>query len=405
MLLRYFLLVLNVFSFVIAIDNVGTSGKLRFSNLGYADTFNYVGKISNITRESCSCTLAPPAWFSGTNAPLSERLVAHIRGPTQLYKFAYYNVHHFILGSDNNTHNWTQQALFDIAPDSISKQGINVTFLGHKGKYSPCMGKALTFIGQDAVSFVTENPDPTGFSGYVPSNEEFIIYSNFPCPSSKVGGLCGVYRKGIRSYTGYEGVTKLFLFEFSMPTDTNITNQDGKYYDMPSIWLANEHLSRTTEHYDWNNNCSCLFNGCGAYQAFTTNSTDHDLLYSSLQTFQGINKNASQNAILNGTFSTGRFNRPRNTTVRGGVLFDSAGNIVTFITNNTVFHEELTPEQVEDMLSDIPNIGKELVLPSGTLHAPNKTSSSGGSTIRPIGLTLWAIYLSLITSIIQFLII
>lgn len=396
---------LNVFNVVHALDNVGTSGKLRFANLGYADTFRYVGKITNATKESCTCTLAPPAWFSGLNAPLSERLVAHIRGPTQLYKFAYYNVHKFILGSDNNTHNWTQQALFDIAPDSISKQTINVTFLGHKGRDSPCMGRTLTFIGQDAVSFATENPDPAGFSGYVPSDEEYIIYSNFPCPASKVKGMCGVYRKGIRSYTGYEGVTKLFLFEFSMPTDNNMTNQDGRYFDMPSIWLANEHLSRTTEYYDWNNNCSCLFNGCGAYQVLTTNATNKDLLYSSLQTFQGLNRNVSQKLILNGTVSTGQFNRPRNITVRGGVLFDSAGNIVTFLTNNTVFHEELTPEQVEDMLSDIPNIGGELILPSGTLKAPNTTSSNDGTIMRPTSNTIWAIYFTLITSIIQFIII
>lgn len=405
MLLRYLLLLIHFLQIVKTFDDIGTSGKLRFSNLGYDDTIRYINKISNATSDNCQCTLGPPQWFSGPNAPLSERLVAHIRGPIKLYKFAFYNVPHFVLGSDNNTFNWTQQALFDIAPDSISKQTINVTFLGHKGKYSPCTGRALTFIKEDAVSFAQQNPDPAEFSGSVQSNEEFIIYSNFPCPRSKWTGMCGYYKKGIRSYTGYEGQTKMFLFEFTMPTEnSNSTEENTLYYDEPAIWLANERLSRATEYYDWNNNCSCLFHGCGAYQVFTTNETDRDLLYSSVQTFQGVDRNISRDHVLMGTTSGGQFVRPRNTTVRGGVIFDSEGNVVTFLTNNTEFHEYLTPEQVDEMLYDIPNIGKEKVLQSGTSMAPNTTSSSNGSVVRTGG-KIWKFYFTLITSIIQFLLI
>lgn len=196
MLLRFLLLFIHFSHIVTAFDDFGTSGKLRFSNLGYDDTIRYISKINNATSDNCECTLGPPEWFAGPNAPLSERLVAHIRGPIKLQKFAFYNVRHFVFGSDNNTFNWTQQALFDVAPDSISKQTINVTFLGHKGKYSPCTGRALTFIGQDAVSYSQENPDPLGFSGSVESDEEFIIYSNFPCPRSKRTGMCGYYKIG-----------------------------------------------------------------------------------------------------------------------------------------------------------------------------------------------------------------
>ena len=398
------MLLLVVFVYLVriihALDNVGSYGKLEFGNVGYDGMRRVIGKVSNSTNENCQCSLTEPTWFSGPNAPLSERLVAHIRGPIKLYKFAFYNVPSFIIGSDNNTQNWTQQAIFDISPGDEYKDIFNVTFMGHRGEDSPCQGRELTFLKQDAVTHSNENPDPRGFVAEIGSGEEFIIFSNFPCPRSGVGQTCGVYRKGIRSNTGFEGQTKLFLFEFTMPPETNTSRKSMRHYDAPAIWVANDRLSRGTEFYHVDNNCSCLYNGCGAYQVFTVNETDTNYMYSALQTFQPTEDGNIVDDVFKGITSNGQFPRPLNTTVRGGVLFDSVGNVVTFLTNRTEFNYVITPEELEDLLYDIPVIGTERILQKGSLVAPNTTKSNIGSTFRAVN-SFRLICFSLLTTFIQ----
>ena len=250
-------------------------------------------------------------------------------------------------------------------------------------------------------SHAKENPDPRGFVAEIGSNEEFIIFSNFPCPRSGLDQTCGVYRKGIRSNTGFEGQTKLFLFEFTMPPETNTTKRSGRHYDAPAIWVANDRLARGTEFYHWDNNCSCLFNGCGAYQVFTTNESDTDYMYSSLQTFQPMENGSIVNDLFQGITSNGQFVRPKNTTVRGGVLFDTVGNVVTFLTNKTTFDYEISPEELETLLYDIPSVGGERVLQKGALVAPNTTDSKNdGTSFRGIG-SIRVVLFSMLTTLIH----
>lgn len=383
MLISFIVLSLLNFIFVTS-ETIGSSGKVQYSNVGYEGWINYVADISDVTDDTCSCQLAEPVWVEGANSPLSHHLVAHIQGPIKLYKFAFYDVTEFVLGGNNNTFNWTQQAIFDISPESNDHIGINVTFLGHRGDDSPCVGRALSFLDVDSVTETKKNPDPRKFSAELLSNEEFIIYSNFPCQKSGTGKNCGVYRDGIRSLAGYFGQAMLFIFEFTMPTDTNSTDTTAASFDAPSIWIANDNLARITEHYYEDNNCSCLFYGCGAYQIFKTNESNKDAMYSSLQTLQNLSSdnNTRLTSNLHDIVSGGQFARPRNETVRGGVLIDSMGNIVTFLTNNTSFHYELTPDDINFMLSDLPTLGEAQVLANGKSVLPNVTKLNNASSFK-----------------------
>ena len=95
----------------------------------------------------------------------------------------------------------------------------------------------------------------------IKSGNEFMIFSGEECSGNN--GDCGYYREGIPAYHGFGGADKIFVFEFSMPSDTS-----GSAYnqDMPAIWLLNAKIPRTLQYGDAS--CSCWKTGCGEMDLF-----------------------------------------------------------------------------------------------------------------------------------------
>ncbi|CCC68922.1 hypothetical protein NCAS_0B08380 [Naumovozyma castellii] len=317
---------------------VNAYDKISFANVGFAGTFQSVKKMSNIYDNStCKCEVEDRQWFSGTNAPLADYLSVHFRGPLTLSKFAFYTSPQFVI-NDSSSSDWTRGAYYDASSQTSS----NVTFLTKAGKNSPCLGNALSYAstngtGSASAATLLESDN------LISSDQEYSIFSNVSCPKSGTGKGCGVYRDDIPAYYGFGGTTKMFLFEFEMPVETQKNSSSFEYYDMPAIWLLNDHIPRTSQ-YPNNANCSCWASGCGEFDIFEVmNGTERNHLYSTFHTFQGIED------LGTGIQSYGYIPRDTSSTMRGGVIFDSNGNTVTFVSNSTTFDDSLTVSSINSL--------------------------------------------------------
>lgn len=379
---------------VLGADSVLSTGKLELSNVGFAGTYQFPNSLNNIEENTCSCDLGEQEWFSGPNAPLSGYLSVHFTGPIKLNKFAHYTSTNFVIG-DNSSSQWSRSALYDISTNEITAE--NVTFMGHKGDYSPCLGKALTYIKGDGVS-ASDKPDYIQkYLSEVMSGDEFILFSNISCPKSGPENDCGVYRSGVPAYYGFGGVTKMFFFEFEMPNDIVSGNSTDK--NTPAIVLFNDRLPRVTEHYFYENNCSCLFSGCGSYEVFATDSTNKQVLLSGLRTFQGIDKNSTLGIgqMINGTSPDSAFSRATNQTMKGGIIFDSNGNVVTFLSDDLPFSNNITAATLNALLDNLPS-GSNKKIQSGSSTAPTSKSKSNGTVILSKPQGIWFYVASLLIS-------
>ncbi|GMM57392.1 hypothetical protein DAKH74_040080 [Maudiozyma humilis] len=362
------------------------SGKIEFSGVGFDMPYNPISKIDD-SKNTCKCELSKDQkWYSGINAPFSEPLAVHINGPTQLKKFAYYTSDHFVVGK-NTSAGWKRGAYFDNTESSPVME--NVTFLSHVGKDSNCFGKALTFFSQDVQKQEKVNTPPGKYLD-VGSGVEYMIYSNITCPKSSINGGCGVYRSDAAAFYGFDGVTKMFLFEFTMPTDS----MQGAS-NTPVIWLSGDSLARVTDKYGLQTNCSCLFQGCGELNVFSANATH---MNSSMITLQGANVSGNYSELFTGNIASGKFLRPVNTTVTGGVILDSEGNVITFISDSSSFDSELTANAVNSMLDALPQLGNTDQLKAGNLTAPSSTTSKNAGSIMASTGGVWLYLFALLAA-------
>ncbi|CCF59069.1 hypothetical protein KAFR_0G00360 [Kazachstania africana CBS 2517] len=351
---------------------------IEFTNVGFSGTYQPVASLKDVTKDSCTCEVGDRVSFSGTNAPISDYVSVHFRGPLSLSQFAFYTSDDFVIDS-NSSSSWSRQAYYD----SSSQTGENVTFLTKAGTDSPCLGKALTYSDDTGIASASD-ATLLGSDNLIHSDDEYVIFSNISCPSSKASNGCGVYRSGIPAYYGFYGTTKMFLFEFEMPTETETNSTSFSYYDLPAIWLLNDHIPRTSQ-YPSNTNCSCWASGCGEFDIFEVmNATERNHFYSSFHTFQGISN------IQDGIQAHGYIQRNTTNTMRGGVIFDSNGEVVTFLSDSTTFDDELSASTINDILEEFSS--KEIYSTKlASVVAASTTSSSsksGGAAFlaKPSGL-------------------
>lgn len=365
--------------------------KIDFSNVGFAGTFTPVKKFSKIDSDDCSCEVADKQWFSGTNAPVSDYLSVHFRGPLKLNQFAFYDSPSFVISDSDSSSDWTRRAYYN----STSQTGENVTFLTGAGDDSKCLGKALTYADSDGTSKAS-SATLLKDDNEITSDQEFVIFSNVSCPKSGLNKDCGVYRSGIPAYYGFGGVTKMFLFDFEMPRESQANSSSFSYYDMPAIWLLNDHIPRTSQ-YPTNANCSCWASGCGEFDIFEVmNGTERDHFYSTFHTFQGIE------ILGTGIQSYGYIPRDTESSMKGGVIFDSAGNVVTFLSNSTTFDSSLTHSDIDTILSKISTdetYSSALMTISAT--APSTSAKSSGFSISTKTNGLWYYLFTLFTALTQ----
>lgn len=318
---------------------------IEFSNVGFSGGYNVVQHLRNPDDNStCNCQVKDQAkYFNGSNQPFADsRLSVHFRGPLSLKQFAFYSTSSFDVNNKNgNNSAWTQNAYYD----AQSQTNRNITFTNLQGDYSPCMGPSLSLAGIDGGSTSLDRVTLQN-NNYLYSNQELVLFSSKKCQKSKISKNCGIYRKGIPAYLGFSGKVKMFLFEWTMPTEkarnnvakNNITIPN---LNLPGIWLMNDYIPRTGE-YPRDANCSCFASGCGAYDIFkATDPKNPNRLFSNVHILQN-NTNATH-GIPSKNYIERKTN---NATMRGGVIIDSAGNIISFLNDNINFGNISSPDTV-----------------------------------------------------------
>ena len=349
--------------------------QLWFSNVGFNGYYDIVEHVAG--NEECECYIMDEYhYFEGSNAPLNEPLSVHFRGPLSLKKFAFYTSDAFYVDSgssssssqsssksssivqqstqlsspNNNQQNvkrstqesssWSRVAYYD---HSDSSSASNVTFMNRNGDKSKCLGKALSYADSTGLKKAS-SANILESDNYIASDEEFIIFSNVSCPDSSVYDTCGVYREGIPAYEGFYGDVKMFLFEFEAPTESQSNSSSFESYDMPAVWLLNSKIPRQSQ-YPTNSNCSCWASGCGEFDIFEViNGSTNGEFYSTFHTFQGVD------SVSVGLTQNAYFKRETNGTMTGGVIFDSDGNTVSFMSDSLTFDDSIS---ASDMLKII----------------------------------------------------
>lgn len=355
MLLQY-LSVAVLATFATATSNPQVNA-LGFLNLGYTGYYYDVDKLD--TSSKCNCKLQTEfTVFEGTNTPLNEELSVHFRGPLKLHQFAFYLGDSYVKGQSEGS--FKRQAYYS-AQDGT---GENVTFLTNAGEDSDCLGKALTYASSNG----TEKAGSATLlekDVLLHSDQEYLIFSASKCEKLGKGKDCGVYRKDIPAFHGFGGTVKMFLFEFEMPTEPN-KNNSNTFYDMPAIWLLNAKIPRTSQ-YSSNPNCSCWNSGCGEYDIFEImNSTESTHLYSTIHDYQGTD------SINLGMAAKGYFARDLENKMLGGVVFDNAGNAVSFMLNSTSLGSEISASDLNKWIDTQNEVEDELA--SVTLNTSQKKS-------------------------------
>lgn len=353
---------------------------LEFDNLGFTGYYKLVSELNDIYSDKCNCKLSDDITkFLGTNAPISEEVSVHFRGPLVLSNFAYYTGDS---GSD-----WTREAYYDGSESS------NVTFLTTAGKNSTCLGKALTYAGSDGVS-KADSATTLAKNTLINSQDEYSIFSGTKCGKSGVGNDCGVYRSDTVAYRGFGGTTKMFLFNFSMPTESKVKKSDVSNYDMPAIWLLNAHIPRTSQ-YSNNGNCSCWNSGCGEFDIFevknNTKSTVNNL-YTTLHDYQGTDD------IQMGIQIDGFIERDTEGTMAGGVVFDSTGKATVFVSNSTTFDDTISGSDVLEWILDAGDSAKDQLssvsnLPGSLLALASKSKGAGNTAVVSVLNAVAALFL------------
>ncbi|XBW37261.1 hypothetical protein QEN19_002844 [Hanseniaspora menglaensis] len=316
--------------------------QLWFSNVGFNGYYDIVEHVAGNSKCECYIMEDDHIYFEGSNAPLNQPLSVHFRGPLTLHKFAFYTSDSFYADeSSSSSSDWSRAAYYD---DSDLTAASNVTFMNHKGDTSKCLGRAISYSDSTGLEKAS-NSTVLAKDTLISSDDEFMIFSTVSCPDSSVYDSCGVYREGIPAYEGFYGDVKLFLFEFETPTETQTNSSSFSAYDMPAIWLLNAQIPRQSQ-YPTNSNCSCWASGCGEFDIFEViNGTNTDKFLSTFHTFQGVE------SISTGLTQDAYFERDTSGSMIGGVVFDSNGNTISFMTDSLSFNESISASDLLDIIS------------------------------------------------------
>lgn len=220
----------------------------------------------------------------------------------------------------------------------------NLTFMNHQGgvkgsgTWSACFGNSISYCDSDGVTGAASAVALDDVT--LPSNKEFMIFSGSSCDDSSEGD-CGYYRSDIPAYHGFGGATKMFVFEFSMPTDNS-----GDYnVDMPAVWLLNAKIPRTLQYGD--ESCSCWKTGCGELDLFEILSTGSDKLITHIHSGQGADSTSS-----GGGGTQDYFKRPTSGTLKAAVIFDGADQTIHIVEVDDSFGSTISADTVNSWFSE-----------------------------------------------------
>ncbi|KAI0197668.1 putative TOS1-like glycosyl hydrolase-domain-containing protein [Astrocystis sublimbata] len=209
----------------------------------------------------------------------------------------------------------------------------NVGSPGVSGTWDTVWGSSLAYVDEDGVSAAAS---PTVLKDkLLDDSQEIAIFSDAPCDES-----CGATRPDTVAYKGFEGASKVFVAEFSMPD----SGKTGFNANMPAYWMLNAAIPRTAQYAE----CSCwkgdnespLQGGCGELDVLEILSSGDD-------------RGKSTFHFANGVGDSHYLDRPVNGPMTVAVVMDAASSTVSIkVLDNFDFGTSLTSEQVQDMVAD-----------------------------------------------------
>lgn len=358
---------------------------LEFTNFGFQGSYTPVSALNDPELDLCSCEVGAPKTFSGSNAPLNEEVSVHFRGPLILHNFAAYTSEGFTKG-DDKLGDWTLVSSYD---GSATK---NATFLTTAGKDLKCLGKALTYAGEDGISAATKATVLKNGTS-LKSNQEFVIFTGDKCGNLSTSGDCGVYREGIPAYHGFGGTVKMFLFEFETPTDSDGSADSVPNFNLPGIWLLNAQIPRTSQ-YQTNAsyvNCLCWRSGCGEFDIFEVmNNTDSTKMLTTIHDYQNTDD------IEAGRVVPGYIERQTSGKTTGGMYFDKNGNAVVFILDSVNFTDLVSAATVNKWVSDAGSVSLEDLSKAQGAGDSSTSKKSDGSFLEVSRGAMMAIFAGLV---------
>jgi hypothetical protein len=157
---------------------------------------------------------------------------------------------------------WARNGYYDSA--SQTSQGI--VFLNHNGGsgsgiFDYAFGASLSYADSTGCTG-SSSPQTLAANTTLPSNAEIVIMTDKICSHDS----CGYSRPGTVAYEGFDGESKAFMFEFSMPDSGETTTDTYDPVNMPAIWALNAQIPRTLQY--GNEDCSCWSTGCGEFDMF-----------------------------------------------------------------------------------------------------------------------------------------
>ncbi|KAK4944033.1 target of Sbf [Elasticomyces elasticus] len=224
---------------------------------------------------------------------------------------------------------WTRQAYYNAEGGTAT----GLVFLNHdggqgSGVFDYVWGNSLSYASSDNSEGVSS---PTTLADtLVGDDSEFVIMTDTSCSD----GTCGYYRNGTVAYHGFEGASKLFLLEFSMP----LSGKTGFNADMPAVWMLNAQVPRTEQY----GNCSCWESGCGEFDIFEVLDSGDEKAKS---TWHGVNSLGDSDY----------FARPTSGTMKAAVWLDGSTGTAHIIVldDSATFDSTITESTVAGYLSSV----------------------------------------------------
>ncbi|KAI0474778.1 putative TOS1-like glycosyl hydrolase-domain-containing protein [Xylaria cf. heliscus] len=209
----------------------------------------------------------------------------------------------------------------------------NVGSDGISGTWDTVWGSSLAYVNEEGTSAVAS---PAVLKDkLLVDKQEIAIFSDTPCDES-----CGVSRPKSVAYKGFEGASKVFIAEFSMPD----SGESGDDLNMPAYWLLNAAIPRTGQY----TACSCwkgdLDNpqdgGCGELDVVEVLSS-------------GDRRAKSTFHFAKGTGDSHYIDRPVDGPITVALVMDAASSTVSIkVLDSFDFSTSLTSEQVQAMVND-----------------------------------------------------
>ncbi|KAL2436814.1 PGA52-like protein [Exophiala dermatitidis] len=286
------------------------------------------GVAANSAAGSAAASPSPTAVFSASAVEASS--AAAYRAPASS------------ASASVGTGQWGRQAYYN------AEQGVadGLVFLNHhggqgSGVFDTVWGMSLSYASADNTA---GSASPVALADtLIGDNSEFLIMTDKPCAN----GACGTVRDGTVAYHGFDGASKLFLLEFSMP----LSGATGFNSDMPAAWILNAQIPRTIQY----GSCSCWQSGCGEFDVFEVLDSGNQKCKS---TWHGAHSLGDSNW----------FQRPINGTKKAAVVFDGTSSTahIIWLSDDTNFDTTISQSTVAGFLSSIsnPNLNIKVALGS-----------------------------------------